>query len=232
LADAADEAEARAVEEQRPRAPQPPPIAQERLKEMALALATPEGARRRPGAGGDDQTAPPAGAPEVPEVPEVSGSGDQPPRVDRGADPAAAASATAGPGEPVAEPGAETPSEVASGPRRLLAINKPGRLVLPKDTAASAARSLSIPRNRGPGRRIASAPPAAASPPAAPEDDRAGPPAGGHDAEGGNGAAGDADADAESRDQAKATRRSRKTQQGLPEGWIIDEEGFVVPGPS
>ena len=40
LADAADEAEARAVEEQRPRAPQPPPIAQERLKEMALALAT------------------------------------------------------------------------------------------------------------------------------------------------------------------------------------------------
>ncbi|MGH6886533.1 MAG: hypothetical protein ACREGK_10730, partial [Geminicoccales bacterium] len=24
----------------------------------------------------------------------------------------------------------------------------------------------------------------------------------------------------------------RKTQQGLPEGWVIDEDGFVVPGPS
>ena len=45
-ADAYDEAEVRAAEEQRPR-PQPPPIAQERLKEMALALASPEAARRR-----------------------------------------------------------------------------------------------------------------------------------------------------------------------------------------
>jgi hypothetical protein len=224
LADAADEAEARAVEEQRPRAPQPPPIAQERLKEMALALATPESARRRPGVGGDDQTAASA------ELPETSGGGHQPAGVDRGPDLAAAASETAAPGEPAAEPGAETRSEADDGPRRLLAINRPGRLELPKDAAVSAARSLSIPRHRGPGRRIASAPPAAASPPAAAEDDRAGPPAGARDAEGGNGAA--SDADAESRDKAKATRRSRKTQQGLPEGWIIDEEGFVVPGPS
>jgi hypothetical protein len=218
LADAADEAEARAVEEQRPRAPQPPPIAQERLKEMALALAT-----RRPGAGGDDQTAPSAAAPEGPEV---SAGGHQPPRADREADLAAAPSEAAAPGEPVGEPGAETPSEAASGPRRLLAINRPGRLELPKDAAVSAVRSLSIPR--GPGRRrIPSAQPAAAAPPPA-EDDLAGPPpAGAHDPEGGNGAA----ADAESREKAKV-RRSRKTQQGLPEGWIIDEEGFVVPGPS
>ena len=220
LADAADEAEARAVEEQRPRAPQPPPIAQERLKEMALALAT-----RRPGAGGDDQTAPSAAAPEGPEV---SPGGHQPPRADREADLAAAPSEAAAL-EPVGEPaaaGAGTPSEAASGPRRLLAINRPGRLELPKDAAVSAVRSLSVPR--GPGRRrLPSAPPAAAPPPAPAEDDQAGPPAGAHDAEGGNGAA----ADAESREKAKV-RRSRKTQQGLPEGWIIDEEGFVVPGPS
>jgi hypothetical protein len=221
LADAADEAEARAVEEQRPRAPQPPPIAQERLKEMALALAT-----RRPGAGGDDQTAPPGA---VPEGPEASAGGHQPPRADREADLAAAPSEVAARGEPVGEPaaaGAEAPSEAASGPRRLLAINRPGRLELPKDAAVSAVRSLSVPR--GPGRRrIPSAQPAAAPPPAPAEDDRA-PPTAAHDPEGGNGAA----ADAESREQTKATRRSRKTQQGLPEGWIIDEEGFVVPGPS
>jgi hypothetical protein len=228
LADAQDEAEARAVEEQRPRAPQPPPIAQERLKEMALALATPEGARRRPGAGGDEETAPPAAAPEVPEVAGVrhqtSGAGGE-------AEPAAASSEAAAPGERVEAPasaGAEASSEAASGPRRLLAINKPGRLELPKDAAVGAARSLSIPRSRGLGRRrIPSAKPAAAPPPPA-QDDPAEPSTGGHDAEGGNGAA----ADAESGDKAKATRRSRKTQQGLPEGWIIDEEGFVVPGPS
>jgi hypothetical protein len=229
LADAADEAEARAVEEQRPRAPQPPPIAQERLKEMALALATREGARRRPGAGGDDQTGPAAPAPELPEA---SVSGDQPPRADRAADPAAALPEAAAPGGPAGEPaaaGAEAPPEATSGPRRLLAINKPGRLELPKDAAVSVARTLSIPRDRGAGpRRMPSAPSAATLPVAPAQDDRTGPPAGAHDAEGGNGAA----EDAESREKIKATRRSRKTQQGLPEGWIIDEEGFVVPGPS
>jgi hypothetical protein len=225
LADAADEAEARAVEEQRPRAPQPPPIAQERLKEMALALATPDGARRRPGAGGDDQAALPAAEPEAREI-AVGRLQPQP------AAPAAVSSEAATAGEPAGEPVAavaEAPAKADSGPRRLLAINRPGRLELPKDAAASVTRSLSIPRDRGSGRRrIASAQPAAAPPPAPAQDDRAAPPAGVHDAEAGNGAA----ADAESRERAKATRRSRKTQQGLPEGWIIDEEGFVVPGPS
>ena len=47
LADAADEAEARAVEEQQPRPPAAPPVARERLKEMALALATPDGCEAR-----------------------------------------------------------------------------------------------------------------------------------------------------------------------------------------
>jgi hypothetical protein len=223
LADAEDEAEARAVEEQRPRAPQPPPIAQERLKEMALALATPEGARRRPGAGGDDEAAPPAAAPEIPEG---AGVRHQTPGAGREAEPAAGSEAGA-PGDRVEETGAEAPAEAASGPRRLLAINRPGRLELPKDAAVGAARSLSIPRDRA-RRRLPSAHPAAPPPTPPAQDEPAGPAAGAHDADGGNGAA----ADAESRDKAKATRRSRKTQQGLPEGWIIDEEGFVVPGPS
>ena len=218
LADAADEAEARAVEEQRPRAPLPPPVAQERLKEMALALATPEGARRRPGAGVDDQAAPPAAAPESPAA---SVAGDRPPR----AEPAAAP-----PEGPVGQPaatGAEAPAEAASGPRRLLAINRPGRLELPKGVAVSAPPSLSRPRDRGLERRRSPSAPSAAAPPA--QDDRVEPPAVAREVEGGNGATAE---DAESRDKAKTARRSRKTQQGLPEGWIIDEEGFVVPGAS
>jgi hypothetical protein len=34
---------------------------------------------------------------------------------------------------------------------------------------------------------------------------------------------------------AKAPRprkQQRKSTQGLPEGWVVDDEGFVVPGPS
>ena len=38
-------------------------------------------------------------------------------------------------------------------------------------------------------------------------------------------------AEADAGDKAKAPRRSRKTKAGLPEGWIVDDEGFVVPGP-
>ena len=66
LADAADEAEARAAEEQAPARPAAPPVAQERLKEMALALATPEGARRRGAAapGSEEALAEPRAAEE------------------------------------------------------------------------------------------------------------------------------------------------------------------------
>ena len=56
--------------------------------------------------------------------------------------------------------------------------------------------------------------------PAAAEADETPSSASDHD-QAGNGAA----------DKPKPLRRSRKTQQGLPEGWIIDDEGFVVPGP-
>jgi hypothetical protein len=49
----------------------------------------------------------------------------------------------------------------------------------------------------------------------------------GEAAHGGNGAS----AETEGAPPAKSARRGRKAkQQGLPEGWVIDEEGFVVPG--
>ena len=36
-------------------------------------------------------------------------------------------------------------------------------------------------------------------------------------------------ASAEASLERRAARRTRKTKDGLPEGWVIDEEGFVVP---
>ena len=207
LADAYDEAEVRAAEEQAPRAPQPPPIAQERLKEMALALASPEAARRRaPAAPLAEEDEPGPAAAAEPESLRAPAAGEPAPG---GAPP------------PPAE--AEAPAEPAAGPRRLLAINKPGRLELPKDAAADATRSLSVARGVG-RRRIASAKAAATS--GSVRAGQAEVPL--HEPPGGNGAT----AEAESGERAKAIRRSRKTQQGLPEGWIIDDEGFVVPGPS
>jgi hypothetical protein len=211
LADAYDEAEVRAAEEQGPRPPQPPPIAQERLKEMALALASPEGARRRAAAASsaspEDEKPTPAPGPDV---------------ESRAASPAPADDAEAAPA-----PTAQPPADVPAGPRRLVAIHKPGRLELPKDAAVDAARGLSVPRAVG-RRRIASAKSAAVGPAVAAPADQVEPRSGSHDPAGGNGSATDPD----SGEKVKTIRRKGKTQQGLPEGWIIDDEGFVVPGPS
>jgi hypothetical protein len=96
---------------------------------------------------------------------------------------------------------------------------------LPEDAAASASQSLSGMAGRAAARRrsagIRPAAPASAPPP---EPDRIATAAAEEHA--GNGAA------AEAEEANKPVRRSRKTKSGLPEGWIIDEEGFVVPGTS
>jgi hypothetical protein len=203
LADADSEAEFRAAEQQAPARPTPPPIAQERLKEMALALATPEGRRRSLPT--EDAAAPaPAPAPEN----------------QADFEPAAGTEDVAQARPPAAEDQSREEAPAADGPRRLLAIKKPGRLELPKDVALDSARTLSMGRSRGIGRRrLAGAGPRVGALPAA-EADEAAPAVDRHDPAD-NGAA----------DRPKTARRSRKTQQGLPEGWIIDDEGFVVPGP-
>jgi hypothetical protein len=212
LADADSEAEFRAAEQQAPARPAPPPIAQERLKEMAMALATPEG-RRRPATGGDDD--PPAPAPALKDQP-GQGFGRSPGAATESE--RAAPPATEHPRPDEAPPAAPEPA--VEGPRRLVAINKPGRLELPKGAALDASLSVSAARSRGIGRRRpGSFGPRVAAPSDPSEGGEGTSEAGGHDPAG-NGAA----------DKAKA-RRSRKTQQGLPEGWVIDDEGFVVPGP-
>jgi hypothetical protein len=144
----------------------------------------------------------------------------------------AAASDLSGPPERAADPAAGAPggdpaAPAPDSPRRLLAINRAGRLELPKDAAASASQSMSGMAGRAAARRrsagIRPTAPASAPPPES-EPERVATAAAEEHA--GNGAA------AEAEEANKPVRRSRKTKSGLPEGWIIDEEGFVVPGTS
>ena len=227
LADAADEAEARAAEQQAPPRPAAPPVAQERLMEMALALATPEGAARRRALSGGDNDAAGQGSP-APGLEE-----EEAPRAQARNAPAPSSAAQ----EPADEPGSaaageggagEAAAATPDGPRRLLAIHKAGRLELPKDAAVGAPQGMSGMRGRSLVRRrsVAAKPPVAVAGPVA-EPERTAANRGEEHA--GNGVSAEV-ADAE--DNAKPVRRSRKTKTGLPEGWIIDEEGFVVPGPS
>ncbi len=230
LADADAEAEVQAVEQHVPR-PQAAPVAQERLKEMALALSV----RERPGqpgapAGSAGSEAGGAGAHEA--APQV---GTEPIE-----DPAQAAS------EPAREPDA--------GAR---AAAREGRLMLPRGGAEQAVQALAIgglARRRSRAMSWAAAASAAdaaggaaaseadprsrtVTPPQPGRGDPSGAAGSEHhgavraeaagEAHGGNGAS----ATAEAAPPAKAARRARKPkQQGLPEGWVIDEEGFVVPG--
>jgi hypothetical protein len=249
LADADAEAEVQAVEQHEPRPPAAP-VAQERLKEMALALS----GRERPSQSGA-QAGPAASEAGTPEAGEASAHEGAP---QAGAEPVENPEAAP---EPAREP------EAGARTGEFGAAARGGRLMLPKASADQAVQALSIgglARRRSRAMSWAAAASAAdaanwttpargaaagaadASPPAAtPEPDR-GDPSGaaggeqhsaerpddageahGGEAHGGNGTS----ADVETTPRAKAARRGRKPkQQGLPEGWVIDEEGFVVPG--
>jgi hypothetical protein len=208
LADADAEAEVQAVEEQEPR-PQAPPVAQERLKEMALALSM----RERPSQPGAD--APPS-APAVGEAREPAGE---------------RAELSHQGTEPAREAPADPPVTTAGGGR--------GRLVLPKATAGQAAQAVAfgaLARRRSrASRQLAAAAtetvraaeptsPAEAPPvePRAESHDRA---VERHET---NGVADEAEETPRAKSTARRTRKAKN--QGLPEGWVIDEEGFVVPG--
>jgi hypothetical protein len=269
LADADAEAEVQAGEQEAPRV-QMPPVAHERLKEMALALA----GRERPGQ--PSAAAGPMSTPASETVGEMvareaAAQRAKPPEATEGE------SAPAEDAAPQADRGAAT----AAGGR--------DRLVLPKASADQVAQAVAfggIARRRSRAssrgamaaaaaatdepaattRAVADptlavtrppAPPAATEPSPAPARFKVGVRArhGGHAAldEGASAAtAGTPDApsaeskaepheDAEAhRDNgavdatapaAKTARRSRKPKhRGLPEGWVIDDDGFVVPG--
>jgi hypothetical protein len=227
LADADAEAEVQAVEQYEPRPPAAP-VAHERLKEMALALSVRERPSQQSGhAGAHAGSAAPGSASQA------------------GADEAAPHSGAEPPAEPeAAQPAHDAPrgsdadarTEQSAPPRR-------DRLMLPKASADQAVQALAIgglARRRSRATSWAAAASAAedanrTSPgPAKDDAPKTGAPGPGRrdvasDEHGGNGAA----ADAEAEPQAKAGRRGRKSKhQGLPDGWVIDEEGFVVPGAS
>jgi hypothetical protein len=196
LADADAEAEVQAAEEQVEKRPPPPPVAQERLKEMALALTRPERDRLGPlrpaeePAGGrvDDRSVRTEASSEVP-----------------------------------AEEGA--PAEEQRPALRPLA-DLPGRLVLSKAGSETARRAIGRPVASRRPRSPAPAPPrpSHADEPAEDVDPAAGVESTSPDP-GSNGAA----ATAATQPRGKVARRTRKTKDGLPQGWVIDEEGYVVP---
>jgi hypothetical protein len=202
LADADAEAEVQAAEEQVEKRPPPPPVAQERLKELALALSRPERDRSPPLRPADEP---------------ASGRGDE------------ASNRTGAPSSVAAGDGA--PAEQEQRPLRPLA-DLPGRLVLSKAGSESARRSIAKPAEP---RRIRLPAPAPARPsrpgqlaegaePAVPAESASSDP-GSPDPGSGNGSPTTAAAQA----RGKLARRTRKTKDGLPEGWVIDEEGYVVP---
>jgi hypothetical protein len=215
------------------------PVAQERLKEMALALSV----RERP-----SQAGAPSAAPET-DVADADEAGRH------------EATRRAG----AIEDPTPTASEPARAPEAGARAGEPGaaarrdRLVLPRASADQAVQALAIgglARRRS---RVTSWAAAASAADAAdratsrpaptldepgpgprtvapqPEhDDEASPAGGDPDGEksaesadehhGGNGTSAGSEAP-----RAKASRRKAK-HQGLPEGWVIDDEGFVVPG--
>jgi hypothetical protein len=204
LADADAEAEVQAAEEQEEKRPAPPPVAQERLKELALALSRPE--RDRPG------------QPRAVGEPDERGTG-QP-----GAEPAPAASDAAA--ESPTQSGGS--SEAEERPLKPLA-SLPGRLVLSKTAGEQARSGVIRPALRRGVRSSARAAARAApggpdpAPPAVEEATKEEAP--NPDRRAGNGGGSEPGPE----EQAKATRRGRKTKDGLPEGWVINEEGYVVP---
>jgi hypothetical protein len=240
LADADVEAEVQAGEQQEPR-PAAPPVAHERLKEMALALS----ARERP-----SPQEPAAVAESRP-----AGSGQVPGAAPGAADATPEAAGDAAPAEDSPE---RAPVAAATGEADARGRN---RLTLPKGTAEQAVQALAFGsgarrRSRVTSRAAVAAfaaakdeatkgaddaeeepdpTPSAATSPAratepAPRSD-ASPDAHADEAMAEGHHTNGASIEGEAKPEARAPRRTRKAKhQGVPEGWVIDEEGFVVPG--
>ncbi|MDX1540072.1 MAG: hypothetical protein R3349_01585, partial [Geminicoccaceae bacterium] len=207
LSDAEAEAEVVAAEEQEPR-PVAPPVDQERLRALALALSTPAASREQPvEPAAPEQVAPAMDAAPAGEVVDTPAEADAPAAESK----VSAANARSGRlqlsrnGDEAQVPPPAV-HQVRRTRQRPRPASKPAEAAQAPSTPAQATAASNghgavapepqaIPANGG------EAPPAAA-PVAGLEEDK----------------------------PRKRTRR-RKTVAGVPEGWVIDEEGFVVPGP-
>ncbi len=199
LADADAELETQAEErEEAARRPAPPPIAQERLREIALSLVTPEP--------GPETAAAPSGPTEMTEQPAAEPE---------------SRSAPAAAETPAAKPArrAIRPTGAAKGARLTLPEARKARLTLPEARGHGEAPDQADERTDRDG-GVATDGDGGAAPPSVGSGTM-------HSSRGpGNGA----DDPAETEVRAKTGRRTRKPAVGIPEGWIIDEEGYVVPG--
>jgi hypothetical protein len=125
------------------------------------------------------------------------------------------------------KPGAAPPAEEQEKrPLRPLA-DLPGRLVLPRTGGESVRRAIGEPVALRRSRASAGAPARHSQPTgAAPDGDPvARTESISPDPTGGNGSAPAVTAEP----RRRIVRRTRKTKDGLPEGWVVDEDGYVVP---
>ncbi|HEX6141096.1 MAG TPA: hypothetical protein VFZ01_00135 [Geminicoccaceae bacterium] len=236
IADAEAEAEVVAAEEQQPK-PAVVPVDQERLRAMALALTRPaEDAAPVTRAPGAPEEAPgaagPEASPEPSEAPPAPAPEDEPGRESR----VSAANARSGRLQ-LSRPGDDDPADPHGAPARGTLGVRRSRLK-PGGVLAAANEPAGVGGNGSEAATLRDGPPDAAArepaaEPAAPpaprrrlkpepqperETDEEDPAASGDEPES-NGAG-----------LAMRRPRRRKTA-GLPDGWVIDDEGFVVPGP-
>ena len=213
IADAESEAEIEADEEEVVR-PAPVVVGRDRLRQMALALGSPRPVEERP----ETPSAPPSAAGNPPDP--------EPPReLDRKEPPADGESAPAPKSEQNYRAGRlqlSTPAGEAAatevtlrGPVRRRGTRPPTRLkpvVASEDEPAPAFKPATQEADAAP--RAAEHPPA--DQPGAGNGHRAEPPA-----------AAPVPATAE-----RGSDEERARRKGIPDGWVIDDEGFVVPGPA
>ncbi len=102
----------------------------------------------------------------------------------------------------------------------------PGRLMLPKTGGETARRAIGEPLALRRPRASSAAPVRHSQPPdAAPDGEPAAPTESIGPDPSGNGSSPAAAAEP----RRRIVRRTRKTKDGLPEGWVVDEDGYVVP---
>lgn len=235
LADAEVEAEVQAVEDQGPPQPVAPPVGRERLLEMALALGTsdrepPYGSARavaaatESGAGADGTRGhPPRRSAGRGAADDREDAAD---RHGRGNGAARSTHATAG----VADAGTKEAPD--AGPRLARSGKRSERLVLMAKRAPAEvdgdARPAEADGDASPAKADSgekSSPGEAQSPSASPAERQ-------DEASSADEPVAGAASKSDPATLTPRPRRQRKSAKGLPEGWVVDDEGFVVPGPS
>jgi hypothetical protein len=209
LADADAEAQVKAAEQQEEKRPPPPPVAQERLKELALALSRPE--RDRPGQ--------PRPADEADDRDPGPGSGGMAAKTPTSASTEAVSDAPAQSGESSGSPARPALRPLDQLPGRLVLSKMPGGKA-PGATASPLIRRSTRPLSRVVGRTANADGASRGTGHQTNEESSASAPLAGNGSTGEAAIAGPVKA---------ARRRGRKTKDGLPEGWVIDEDGYVVP---